>query len=134
MKLRLMVGGLVIFVAGCGTGPEPVAVVDHYPALVAACPNAEDDTPWLVVVDWDDGDQYRQITRFEADGGMAYAYEGDNDFDDERWAVSGSSLTLEMNDGYVHYTGTFDGVRGKGTVKNIENNTGVWVMTRDCNG
>lgn len=42
-------------------------------ALVQTCADGADHMPWLVVVRWHDGEEYRWITHFEANGVMAYA-------------------------------------------------------------
>jgi len=133
MKRGSNAGLLALALAGCASAPEPV---DYQAVLMAPCAVAADDTPWVAVVNWADGDTYRQVTRFEADGVMAYAREdeGLTDFDDERWAISGTTLTFDMNDHFADYTGTFDGVRATGTVKNVNGNSGTWTLTRDCDG
>lgn len=133
MKLVSMfaAGVMAVWLGGCASAPS---VVDHRPALMAPCANAADDTPWLTVAIWNDGDTYRQMTRFEADGTMPYGYEEDDgaDFDNGRWSVEGANLVFDMNNHYADYTGTFDGKSGSGTMKNVAGNTGKWTMERDC--
>lgn len=128
--------GLVASVlAGCASAP-PEEVIDYHAALVAPCANTADNTPWLAVVTWSDGEVYRQLTRFEAGGVMVYAHEDAEllDFDRERWAIAGRELTFDMNDHFADYTGTFDGVAASGAVRNVKGNTGTWTLTRDCEG
>ncbi len=135
MKLVSMIaaGVLAFGAGGCASAP---AVVDHRPALMAPCANATDDTPWLTIAIWDDGDSYRQMTRFEADGKMPYGYEEDEgaNFDNGRWSINGDNLVFDMNDHYADYSGTFDGVAAKGTMKNVADNFGTWTMERACTG
>jgi hypothetical protein len=133
MKRGSSAGWVALALAGCASAPEPI---DYQAALMAPCAAAADDKPWLAVVKWADGETYRQVTRFEADGVMAYAREdeGLTDFDNERSAIRGTTLTFDMNNHFADYTGTFDGVRATGTVKNVNGNSGTWTLTRDCAG
>lgn len=138
MKLAVGLFAAVVALAGGASAQAPgtAPAVDYTAALMQPCADASDETPWLVVVNWDDGDVYYQLTRFDAAGVLAYQYADDDfgGFDSERWAITGATLTFDMNDHFADYTGTFDGVGATGTVKNIQNDTGKWTMTRDCNG
>jgi len=129
-----LIGGLgvvlVLATAGCASAPEPV---DYMATLMAPCPNG-DETPWVIKAVWDDGDTYVMASRFETAGVMAYAYTNrdDESFDNARWSIAGTQLKFDMNDHYADYEGTFDGAGGKGTMKNVTENFGEWVMTTGC--
>lgn len=135
MKLvsLMFAAAFVAGAAGCATAPAPI---DYKAALMAACPNTADDTPWLTKAVWDDGDTYHMKTRFEASGAMPYAYENrdDTSYDNGRWSIEDTSLKFDMNDHYADYEGVFDGTSGSGTMKNVAGNRGTWVMERACEG
>lgn len=91
--------------------------------------------PWMVVVTWDDGEIYRQLTRFGPSNTLFYAYEDDpGDVDAERWSISDDVLAFDMNDHFADYEGVFDGIAGKGSVTNVEGEVGEWTMARACEG
>lgn len=118
---------------GCASAPPPA---DYRAVLTAPCPNASDDTPWLTIAVWDDGDTYHMATRFEPSGVMPYAYVNrDNEsFDNGRWSIDGTKLAFDMNNHYADYTGTFNGKTGSGTMRNVAGNTGKWTMAAACDG
>ena len=128
------VSAIVAVLSACASAPP--APADYRTVLTAPCINPADDTPWLTVATWDDGDVYRQMTRFQSDGVMPYAYENDPEsgFDNARWSIDGAALKFDMNDHYADYEGTFDGKSARGTMKNVAGNHGTWVMERACAG
>lgn len=133
MKLVSVIaaGMIAAMLGGCASAPAPV---DYRAVLTAPCPNASDETPWLTIAIWDDGDTYHMATRFEPSGAMPYAYEnrGDESFDNGRWSIDGTNLAFDMNNHYADYTGTFNGTTGSGTMKNVAGNTGTWTMAAAC--
>jgi hypothetical protein len=132
--LGVIVGGAILTVLGaCATAPPPPP--DYGALLMAPCPNPADDMPWIVVVTWEDGEVYRQVTRFGPDNELFYAYEDDpTDVDAERWSISGNQLIFDMNDHFADYEGVVDGKGGHGTVQNIKSEHGTWTMVRECEG
>jgi hypothetical protein len=116
----------------CASAPPPI---DYGALLMAPCANPADATPWLTIAVWDDGDKYDMGTRFQAGGVMPYVYEHEPDatFDNGRWSVEGQTLRFDMNDHYADYEGVFDGRTATGTMKNVEDHTGKWTMSRACN-
>lgn len=129
----LMGAAVLAGMGACATAPP--SPPDYVALLTAPCANPDDDMPWMVVVKWDDGEVYRQVTRFGPDNKLFYAYEEDpTDVDAERWSMTGNQLMFDMNDHFADYEGVFDGVAGKGTVKNVQNSTGAWTMARECEG
>jgi hypothetical protein len=136
----VVIGVLGLALAACATAPEaPVAAVraaaepgaDYRAVLLAACPYAGDTMPWLLVESWSDGEVFRSETQFMPDGVMVYAYGGET-YDNGRWSIAASALTMDTNAGYAVYTGAFDGAKASGTMKNREGNSGTWALGKDC--
>lgn len=111
----------------CSLLPKP----DYSGALLAPCQNAADAYPWELTDEWDSGDSYLPQTRFRPDGVVAYTYEGAT-FENGRWMLDGASLSIDMNDHYSDYTGSFDGAKASGTMKNRVGNAGKWSLKRAC--
>lgn len=124
----LLIAAIVVPGLGaCSLLPKP----DYSAALLAPCENTADKYPWELTDGWDSGDSYMPQTQFRPDGVVAYTYENAT-FENGRWALDGADLSIDMNNHYSDYTGTFNGETAKGTMKNQVGNTGKWSLKRAC--
>lgn len=132
MVARVTIAAFAIAgLCACASTPPPLP--DYRPALLRACANAEDWSPWLLVDAWQDGDVYRPATQFREDGVMVYAYEGTT-YDNGKWSLDGGRLHFDTNDHYADYDGDFDGDHASGAMKNTAGDTGAWTLERACEG
>lgn len=129
MRVVGLVAVALVTLAAGGCALLPSA--DPHAALLQPCENGADVYPWLLTDHWDDGDTYEPASQFHADGMLVYAYDG-SVFNNGRWSLDGTALHMDMNKHYADYDGTFDGVKGSGTMKNQPGNKGTWTLERAC--
>lgn len=133
-KLRIGLRAVLAVIAvapmlgACSLLPKP----DYAQTLQAPCENAADKYPWELTDAWDSGDSYMPQMQFRPDGVVAYTYESAA-FENGRWTLDGADISIDMNDHYSDYTGSFDGSKASGTMKNRVGNTGKWSLARACN-
>jgi hypothetical protein len=72
---------------------------------------------------------------FRPDGRLTWTTKGprmaDGTWEDGIWRLEAERIVLEVSDGYATYTGTREGSRIHGSIRNIQGDQGTWDVRRE---